>query len=88
MKLKENSIALIFGIFMGLWHAFWSLLVLVGLAQVILDFVYGIHFLNNPFTVASFNLVTALTLIVFTSVVGYIAGWVFAIIWNKAHKAK
>lgn len=88
MKLKENSIALIFGVFLGLWHAFWSLLVLLGLAQGILDFVYGIHFLNNPFTVSSFNLGTALTLIVFTSVIGYVAGWVFAIIWNRAHKAK
>lgn len=86
MKFKENSLAMTFGIVLGLWHAFWSLLVLLGFAQGILDFIYGIHFLNNPFTVYSFNLGTALTLVVFTSVVGYAVGWIFAIIWNKAHK--
>jgi len=86
--MKEHTTALIFAIFLGLFHALWSLFVLLGFAQVILDFIYGIHFLNNPFTVASFNLVTALTLIVFTSAVGYVAGWVFAIIWNKTHGRK
>ncbi len=86
MKLNPNKTGLALGGLFALSHAGWSVLVAIGLAQALLDFVYSIHFLSNPFVVEAFSLTTALTLVVFTAVVGYVFGWVFALIWNKLHK--
>ncbi len=85
-KLNKNTVGLIVGAFMGLWHLMWAGLVAMGSAQSLLDWIYGIHFLNNPFVVASFNPTTAVVLVLFTAAVGYGVGWVFATIWNKIVK--
>ncbi|MEK7111733.1 MAG: hypothetical protein AAB875_00235 [Patescibacteria group bacterium] len=85
-KMKESKAALIFGTFMALMHAFWSLLVFLGLAQPYLNFISGLHFLNNPYKVLPFNLSTALMLVAVTFVIGYLVGAVFAKIWNKLRK--
>lgn len=86
MKLKESSTALVVGVFVAVVHVVWSLMVLVGFAQVYLDWILGLHFLDNPFTVRSFDFVNAVILIGFTFVVGYAVGWIFAMIWNRLHK--
>ncbi len=86
MKLNPNKTALVVGTFAGLWHFVWGLLVAMGLAGAILDFVYGIHFLNNPFTVQSFDVVKWVTLIVVTAIIGYVFGYVFALLWNRLQK--
>ncbi len=83
MKLNAQKVAIATGIFLGLFHALWSLAVSFGFAQSILDFVYNIHFLSNPFIVNQFSLTTAAILVVFTALVGYVMGYVFALIWNK-----
>ncbi|MDP3764440.1 MAG: hypothetical protein Q8Q95_02355 [bacterium] len=85
IKLNKNKTGLAVGLFMGLWHAVWSLLVSADFAQRFLDMVYGLHFLNNPHTVSAFMMVNAVKLIVFTAVMGYVIGFVFAFIWNKGH---
>ncbi len=75
------------GGFLALWHALWSVLVLLGLAQGLLDFIYKIHFLNNPFVIAGFDVRKAVVLIIVTGVIGYVVGWVCSWLWNKLHKA-
>ncbi len=82
-KLSGHTTGLIFGAFLGLFHAAWAFLVAGGFAQELLNWIYGIHFLNNPFRVAVFDFTTAVVLIIVTSSVGYVAGLVFAAIWNK-----
>lgn len=68
--------------FMGGWHLFWSVLVAMGLAQTIYDWVLWIHFLNNPFVIDAFDPTRAALLVGFTTVVGYVGGWLFALVWN------
>jgi heme/copper-type cytochrome/quinol oxidase subunit 4 len=85
-ELNKNRAGLILGSFLGLWHLTWSLLVATGTAQVLLDWIYYLHFLNNPFHVADFNVGTAALLIVITSVIGYVFGWVLALLWNMFHR--
>lgn len=87
-KLDEGMVALSLGAFLGLWHLGWALLVMLGLAQAILDWIYGIHFLNNPFTVGAFDLTRAAILVITTFVIGYLAGWLFAWLWNMWLKQK
>ena len=84
--MKETKAALIFGTFMAVMHTIWSLMVFLGFAQNYMNWIIGLHFLNNPFTVRAFNLSTALTLVGATFLVGYIVGYVFATIWNKLNK--
>jgi hypothetical protein len=84
-ELNKNKAGLIFGSFLGLWHLTWSLLVASGVAQILLDWIYYLHFLNNPFHVADFNVLTAGLLIVVTFSVGYIFGWLLAFLWNVFH---
>jgi len=84
--LNNNKIGLVFGSFLGLWHLIWSILIYFGFAQVCLDFVYNLHSLNNPFVVNEFNLVRSVCLVVITSIVGYIIGFVLSAIWNKVHR--
>ncbi len=81
-KLSEHQIGVAFGVFMGLMHAGWALVVSLGFAQTWLDFILGLHFLNNPIVVAAFDMQKAVMLVVVTSVVGYVAGFVFAKVWN------
>lgn len=84
--MNPNKTGLALGGLMGLWHLVWGLFVAFGIAQLLLDWIYSLHFLNNPFTVRSFNVVLWVTLIVVTAVVGYVFGYVFAVIWNKINK--
>ncbi len=84
-KLEPQKIALIAGIFMGGWHLLWSLLVMIGIAQLILDFIFWLHFLHNPFTVETFDIGRAALLVVVTGCIGFIGGGIFALLWNKMH---
>jgi hypothetical protein len=87
MQLNKNKAGLMFGGFLGAWHLLWGILVATGAAQAFLDWIYWLHFLNNPFTVAAFDVVRALTLIVVTAVIGYVIGWFCALLWNCLHKS-
>ncbi len=87
-KLHEHTAGLIVGAFLGLWHLAWALLVAGGFAQGLLDWIYMLHFLNNPYRVAAFDVTTAAILVVVTSVVGYVAGWVLARLCNMMMKRK
>lgn len=84
--INVNRAGLIFGAFLGLFHLVWAIMVAVGFAQAILDFIYGIHFLNNPFTVASFEVGTAALLVLVTAVTGYVLGVVLAWLCNLINK--
>ena len=86
MKCDEKKVAMTFGLLVGSMHLVWAVIVASGLAQSLLDFIYGLHFLNNPFTVNPFDLTNAIILVLFTTVVGYIVGWVGTWLWNKVYK--
>lgn len=86
MKLDPKKTGFALGSLFALMHLMWSLLVAAGLAQEYMDWIFSIHFLDNPYTVASFDIVTALMLVVVTGIVGFVVGWVFATIWNYWQK--
>lgn len=88
MMINKNSAGLILGSFLGGFHFLWALLVAVGGAQALLDWVFSLHFLNDPYRVAEFNVGTAAMLVIFTFVVGYVAGFCLAFLWEKIHGKK
>jgi hypothetical protein len=84
--MNKNKIGLAVGSFVGLLHFVWGLFIAFGAAQWLLDFIYRMHSLNNPFTVMPFDLLRTLGLVVFAFVMGYVFGYVFAGLWNKFNK--
>jgi len=67
------------------WHLLWSLLVLLGWAQPLLDFIFWAHMIKSIYVVKAFDPIAALTLIVIAFISGYAFGFVGAILWNKLH---
>jgi len=72
-------------ILLGGWHLCWALLVATGVAQSVIDFVFWMHFIKPVYVVGSFDLAIALLLIAVTAMLGFVAGLVFSLLWNKVH---
>ncbi len=86
MNLNSHKAGLALGGLLGLFHFVWSLLIMIGFAQPFINFIFKLHMIVPPYTIAPFSLLMALGLIVVTSVIGYVFGWVFATIWNYVQK--
>jgi hypothetical protein len=88
MEINKNKTGLAFGFLVCFFHLVWSILVAIGVAQVLINFVFNIHMLAVPIIVMPFSLIRALTLIIVTFIVGYVFGWLMAFFWNKFFKEK
>ncbi len=86
IKLNTSKTALTLALLIGGAHLGWSVLVALGLAQALLDFIFWVHMIANPYQVTGFNLTQAGILLVVTSAVGYAVGWIFATVWNRVNK--
>ncbi len=84
--LNKNQVGLIIGLFFAVLHIGWSLLVALGLAQVLTDWVLWLHFMNIQVRIESFEVSRAVLLTLFTFVVGYLLGFVSTWIWNMVIK--
>lgn len=80
--VNPNKAGLVLGTLIGAWHLIWGVLVAVGWAQAILNFVFWIHFLAPPFSVQQFQPGLALILILVTGAIGYVMGYVLGVLWN------
>ena len=80
---SHNKVGLVFGALLGGWHAVWAILVALGVAQTIYDFVLWAHMIHLPITIGPFNLTATITLIVLTAIAGYVTGYVGSWVWNK-----
>ncbi len=86
--MKENKVGLIVGLFLGGWHAFWSLLIFIGLAQPLIDWIFWLHMITPVYHVTGFNATQAGLLILVTFGIGYLAGYLFAMLWNSLQKKR
>lgn len=84
--VKPNKVGIVFALLYGGWHTLWAILVGVGFAQPLLNFVFWVHFLKPPFVVGEFSVGIALILIAVTAVIGYIIGVILAVLWNWVHR--
>ena len=84
--ITPGRTGLVFSALIGGWHLLWSILVLLHLAQLLIDFIFWIHFIRPVYVIEKFNAGTALLLIGVTAAIGYVVGWCFAVVWNKLHQ--
>ena len=85
VTIRPDRTALILAILLGSWHLVWALLVAAGWAQPLIDFIFWIHFIQPVYAIQKFNIGIALLLVGVTAAIGYVIGWIFAVLWNKLH---
>lgn len=85
--MSPSKTALTFGFLFGGFHLAWSLLIALGVAQALLDFIFWAHMLSVPLVVNAFDATAAVTLVIVTAIVGGIFGYFMAVIWNQLHRA-
>ena len=71
------------------WRPSWaaSILVALGWAQPVIDFVFWIHFIRPIYVIEPFEVTRAGMLVVMTAGMGFLMGSIFALVWNALHKA-
>ncbi len=85
-RLNPKQVGVTTGLFAALLHAVWSILVAIGVAQQLSDWLIGLHFVSDQHTVTAFSIGTAILLIVVAFVAWFVFGYVFASIYNWTAK--
>jgi len=86
-KINPVKLGLALGGVVGLWHLCWAVLVAVGWAQPVLDFLLWMHFIEPAFHVGPFAATTAFVLVAVTGAVGFVGGLFLAAAWNWLNRA-
>ncbi|HYL87020.1 MAG TPA: hypothetical protein VE263_22545 [Candidatus Angelobacter sp.] len=84
--VNPHKAGLVLAALLGGWHWIWAMLVALGWAQPVLNFVFWMHFLKPPFSVAPFSAGVAAVLIIVTVALGYVMGYILGVLWNWIHR--
>ena len=84
-KIDNHLAGLTGGTVFALLYVLWALLVWASLAHDLLNRLFSLFFILNPFQILPFNLTVMIAMIAGNLVVGYLAGWLFAAIVNRIH---
>ncbi len=79
--IRVNRAGLTLAVVLAGLHLIWVMLVAVGAAQPLLDFVFRIH-MEADAAVSEFAFGPAAMLLLVTAGVGYVSGAALAAIWN------
>ena len=82
----RNKVGLMIGGLLGGWHLLWSLLVLLGWAQPVLNFIFWMHMIRSIYVVKTFDPGAALTLVLVTTAMGYGGAYLGATLWPKSKR--
>jgi len=72
----------------GGFHLGWAILVALGWAQPLIDFVFWMHFVKPVYVIEPFEVARAGMLVAMTAGMGFLMGSIFALVWNALHKAR
>jgi hypothetical protein len=82
-RLSTTTTGLVIGAMLGGMHLFWSLLVAAKWGQPIMDFILWMYFIKPIDLIEPFELMRAISLVIATSIIGFVLGSVAARLWNK-----
>ena len=93
IKLEENDLerlsttttGLVIGAMMGGMHLLWSLLVGAGWGQPVMNFIFWVYFIKPIELIEPFESLRAISLVLATSIIGFVLGWAAARLWNRLH---
>ena len=86
MALNANKVGLALGTLFALIHIIWAIIIRLGFGDNIMGGLMRLHFVGFPAAVMPFKIGTAIFLVVVAFIAGYVAGWLFAFIWNYYDK--
>jgi hypothetical protein len=81
--INPHRTGVVLGSFLALWHTLWAVLVFIGAAQWLIDFIFRLHMIAPPYRITGFNLLTAASLVLVTAFIGYLSGLIVGLIWNR-----
>lgn len=81
--LSPHKTGLVLGTLIGGVSLLWALLVSLGWAGILVNFILKIHMISIPFVMLPFNLSMALGLVAVKFVIAYCVGASFAYLANK-----
>jgi len=81
--ISSNRVGLAFAILLGGCHLVWAALVALGVAQVVYDFVLWAHMIHLAITIGTFDPIASITLVLATTILGYIGGYIGSFVWNR-----
>lgn len=81
--IHPHKLGLVLGGLAGGAHLVLAFLILVGWAQPLFSFIFWLHMMEPVYVFKDFSWMTAISLIFVTSIIGYIAGRIIGMIWNK-----
>ena len=84
--VNPHKAGLVLGALLGGWHILWALLVAIGWAQPLINFVFWLHMIQPIYVIGPFRAGVAVLLIVVTSAIGYTLGFIFGVLWNGIHR--
>lgn len=87
MRTDPKKAGLVGAVIIGGWHVVWSLLVILGWAQSLVNFSLWAHMMRIPVVAGPFDAGASATVIVIAAIVGYAIGYILATVWNRVHGA-
>ena len=83
--INPRKAGLALGSLIGGIHLVWSILIMLGWAQALVNFSLWAHMVSLPVVIKPFDLSATVTVIIVACIVGYVIGFAFAKIWNRLH---
>ena len=87
MRTDPKKAGLVGAVIIGGWHVVWSLLIILGWAQALVNFSLWAHMLRVPVVAGPFDAGASATVIVLAAIIGYAVGYILATVWNRVHSA-
>ncbi len=80
--VDPNRLGIVAAVMLTAWHGIWMVLVAAGMAQRVADFVLRMHAMRSEVVVEPFDAGMAALLLAGTAILGYVAGFASAALWN------
>ena len=76
------------GVALGIFHLCWVVLIGLGVAQSLLDWIFKLHMIKPVYVIMPFSWGSAVGLLILTMVVGFVGGLVVGSIWSLCKEKK
>ena len=84
--IKPSKVGFVIASLIGGSHFVWVILVVLGWAQPLINFIFWAHMIRPVYVVGPFNAVAAVTLLAITFSSGYVFGYIGGSLWNRLHR--